>query len=350
MASAALVCSPALAIESALESGLGEPTPKSMSRQVDVFSHDSVAVGTFYRQRVEENPAGDQWSRQGLWGLQARSAVPLVDARAQIDYSEYLPAAGHGFTGQDQAGTDNRLLRVHLHNSHRYLDYRMSFFSVGRAYLNEPLARERLDAMGLPGAGEGAVLQATGTIPRIAITPTFRRVDISEDLAGGNADRQSSLVTLGLSTEIPTGSVFLRQSRFELAHGRQTSQSSSRWEAGGSLAPFGEGLRLSPVIAREEQWNEAAEALNSRLLGLNIHTALPGAAAIDLNLQHKTHRTQRQDEYARTLADLAFSTPLGFREQATLSASVGYRGVQGRAPAPEEGMSVRLSIDVVPGR
>lgn len=346
IASAALVCSPAMAAHT----GVDDPIPQTMNRQVDVLAHERVAVGSFYRQRVEEDPARNERRRQGLWGLQATSVVPLMDARAQIDYSEYLPDADPAFTGQDQAGAENRLLRLNLHNSHRYLDYRMSVFSVGRAYLNEPLARERLDAMGLPGAGQGAILQASGRIPQVAITPTFRRVDVSEDMAGGNADRQSSLVTVGLSTAIPIGSVYLRQSRLELEHGQQTSQSSSRWEAGGTIAPFGDSLRLSPVIAREDHWHGAAQGRRSRLLGLGVHTALPGAAAIEMHLQHKIHQAPQQGTYTQTVADLAFSTPLGLGKQATLSSSVGYRGVRGSAPAPAEGMSVRLHIDVAVGR
>lgn len=334
----------------AITPGVERSTPEPMNRHVNVFSHDAVNVASFYRQRVDQDPASDDSTRQGLWGIRAESALPLLDARAKVDYSEYLPAGSRQtFTGSDQAEDANRLVRLNLQDSNRYLDYRMSVFSVGRAYVNEPLGRERLNAMNLPGAGQGAELQASGRIPFLDLEPSFRRVDVSEQIAGKDETRTSSLVSMGLRSEIPMGAVFLRRSQSEFQLGQQ-SQSRWRWEAGGTLAPFGKNLSLSPFLAQERSRGESAAELRANQFGLNLKTTFPGTATMRLNLMHKVSETLNQGEQEHVSADLALITPLSLWERAprgiTLSTSIGYRGLHGTAsPSPQEGVSVRFNFN-----
>lgn len=355
-----------------------------MDRVVDIAASDLLAIRSFYQRRVEDRIGRDDILQHQLWGFTANSELPVSGAHAQLEYSIWMPEG----SGQDGfADEQNRLVRLRLNDRLHFVNYGANFFSVGNAFVQNPMARERLNAAGLPGPGEGAEVWVSGRLPRLGVEPRFRRVEKSH----GNADivnetfglafghglagksRLSYLLeqtdastwfeeaAAGQVRESATATVRLQSVGWNLffkngifdeqfAAGRQ--ESGSLWELGGALNVI-EGLSLAPVFTGQVRSVGAAD-LQTSSAGLTLRTSWIDPVAVDLHVQRNRRHNLDGSTFQGTAANLNLRTPLRLWERSpakmVMTATVGYRGMQGLAnPAPEEGMSFRVTVDFNPG-
>lgn len=323
----------------------------AMDRHIDVASFDDLAVHSFVRRRVQHDAISDEDHELSLWGLEARSSLPVVNTRASFDYSVYMPTESDT---QAFADEEHRLLRVSLQDRYRFMRFGGSVFRVGDKFLNQPLARERLNSTGLNTSGQGSEFWASGRLPLFGLQPTIRHIDVADELANSDLDRSSTTTTFALSKPIPIGSLFLRNVRFDEQTEQQADMHRRRWEVGGHVSAFWD-ISVSPMFAVERQFNAFEAIRATSVAGLNLHTRLADATVLDLRLHHNRHEFLRDArEQATMSADLAVSTPLRLWPRTppglTVSAALGYRGHEGvSSNMRDEGMSVRLSFNFQAG-
>jgi hypothetical protein len=336
----------------ALAHDVGKSRARAVDRQVTVASlADVAAVDSFFRRRVQHDSMNDIDRELSLWGIQAKSSVPLLDAHARFDYSVYMPSDSNTAVLADE---EHRMLRMSLRDRHRFVSFGGSLFTVGDMFVHQPLAREQLDSTGLNAPGDGTELWATGHLPFWKLESTYRRVDVADELANTDLERTTSTTILGLRRPIPTGSVFLRNVRFEEQPGNQAEIYRTRWELGGNVSPF-RHTTVSPIFAVEQQFNTERAMRASSMAGVNVHTRLADATVLNLRLHHDRHEMLVDHSLRGSVAaDLGITTPLKLWARTppglTVSANVGYRELLGVPETmPEEGMSVRLSFNFQAG-
>lgn len=381
---ALILSSGAPSIAVTVTQGADEAEP--VDRVISITASEAVDVQSFYRRRTGNDAGTDGSLEQELLGLTAESELPVSAARAQFEYSVWMPSG----RGQDGFADDrNRLLRLRLNDHHRYADYGANFFAVGEAFASNTISRERLNAAGLRGPGEGAEFWITGRLPGLALKPRFRRLEksqgaaslvhetfgLSYDLRLGDGPRmmyvlessessseQENAATTGsrqaaaamLKMQSPAWSMFLKNSWFDehLPAGRQ--ETGSVWELGGNLRVF-DGLTLSPLVVDQVRDVGSQDYLRATSARLTLHTTWIDPLALDLQLQRNRRSAPDARPFRATRADLKLRAPLRLWEQAPerlfMTATVGYRGMQGLDdPSPEEGMSFRLTFDFRPAR
>jgi hypothetical protein len=354
---------------------------------VRITSSDLIAIQSYYHRRVEDAAGSEPSLEQQLWGFTADSSLPVSAARARLEYSVWMPpgSAQDGF-GDEQ----NRLIRLRLNDHRRFFDYGANFFAVGEAFAQNAMARERLNASGLPGAGEGAELWVAGRVPGVGIKPRFRRLAKSlgnatlinetygvaydhgiggrsrllyllessdastwfEDPMVAGQLRESEAATVTMRTSAWT--MFLKNLRFDEEFEAGRRETGSVWELGGTLNVFA-GLSLSPLLSNQIRDVGADDYLHASSAGLTLHTTWIEPMAVDLHLQRNRRDTLQGTGFEGTAADLKVRTPLWLWDRTlpgiVMIASLGYRGMEGLAgPVPEEGMSFRLTVDFQPGR
>lgn len=310
-----------------------------------VASIADVAVDSFYQRRIQRQGGYSETTEFTLWGIQAQSTVPVLDAEAQLDYSLFLPDDPDATVLAD---AENRMLRLSVQDRHRYMDFGASLFSVGNSFVTQPLARERANAAGINQPGQGGEVWVTGRIPHLPLRPTYRHLERMQDIPGTDSVRESAATTLGLNSPTPFGNLFLRNTRFDDTVKAANTTTGARWEVGANVraAP---GTTLTPVLAREMRFDAAGTALESRSAQLNVHTVLADATAVNLNLRQDRRETLT-GEQAILAADLVINAPLRLWPRTppglNLSVALGYRGMRGLPVArPDEGMSVRLNFN-----
>ena len=319
-----------------------------LDRQISVAEFDVLAVDSFFQRRVQRDALNDRQRELSLWGIEAQSSLPLLQSAAQLDYSVFLPS-DNGV--QTFADVDHQLMKLSVRDRYRFVTFGGSLFNVGNAFLNQPLASERLMSVGLSMPGQGTEVWARGNLPFLRLQPTIRHIDVADELANGDGERTSSTTTLGLSSPVPTGRIYLRNVRFEEQPGNDLSPiSRTRWELGGSITPFGD-ISLAPLFAVEQQFDATNLRRESSIAGLNVNTHLADATVLQLNLHHDRHQFPLEQAARHSLAaNLTITRPLRLWSRTppglTVSAAVGYRELRGFLQAtPDEGMSVRLSFN-----
>ncbi len=355
-----------------------------IDRVVDVTSSDLIAIQSFYQRRVQDDAARDDSAEQQLWGFTADSSLPVSAARAELEYSVRMPQ------GDEQEGfaeQQNRLIRLRLNDHHSVFDYGADFFMVGQAFAANPLARERLNAVGLAGPGDGSEFWVAGHLP---LSPRFRRLEKSQnganlvnetfglsyghsiagagylqyllessksatwfdDAVGADHDRLTTAGTLQMSSR--DWSVFLKNAHFDDQFDSGTSESGWSWQFGGTMNLFS-GLALSPQVTGQIRDVGTDDYLRDTTERLTLHTTLIDPLALDVQWQWDRRDTLDGGTLESTAANVKLRAPLRFGERLppglVMTASVGFRGMQGvAAPSPQEGMSFQLTLDYQPAR
>jgi hypothetical protein len=356
--------------------------PEPVNRVTSFALADLLAVRSFYQRHVHDDVHSDDVIQQQLWGITADSRLPLTHTRAQLEYALWLPdGEGHAAVGDDR----NRLIRLRLNDRWRTFDYGARLFSVGDAFVQNPIARTRVDAAGLPGAGDGAEIWLGGRLPSLGLEPRFRRLEkshgdfnlVNETMSlafghglgelgrlhyllestasttwfdhGGGHQRDSTMATLRLDN--PRWNLFVKNGIFAEAPAGSPHHAGELWEAGATLSVF-EGLRLTPVISGQTR-DQDAGALRQSRARLVLDTSWIDPVAVNLLVQRDRRENPNGSNFQGTSADLNLRAPLRaferLRARMTMTATLGYRGMQGLAhAAPEEGMSLRLTLDFTP--
>ena len=358
---------------------------KPVDKVIDVTSSELIAIRSYYQRRFDKLPGAEDGQERQLWGFTADSTLPVSAARAQLEYSIWVPESngGEGF-----ADEQNRLVRLRLNDQRRHFDYGANFFSVGDAFVHNPIARARLDAAGLPGPGDGSEVWLAGRVPKVGLEPRFRRLaktqgDMNlinetlglafdhglggatrlmyllesstattwfDDSGAAGHGREAAMATLRMQRQ--GWNVFLRNGVFdeEFAAGRR--ESGTAWEAGGTWNVLS-GLTLNPLFTGQTR-EIGPRDLRTTTTALTLHTTWIDPLAVNLHLQCNRRHELDGSTFQGTSADLNLRAPLRLWERAprnlTMTATVGYRGMEGLAnPVPEEGMSFRLTVDFNPG-
>ena len=382
---ALVVCGgPAMAMT--LESGPGHP-PVPVDRMVKITSSDLIDVRSFYHRRVQDDRSSDDVLEQQLWGFTADSSLPVFDARAQLEYSVWIPQ------NQAEAGLaneQNRLIRLQLDDHRGPLDYGANFFSVGQAFVSNPLARQRLDAAGLPGTGDGAEFWISGHLPKLGLEPRFRRIEKSQgganvindtfglsfaraigartrlqyllestdvstwfdDAVGASHDRQSAAATLKMTSR--DWSMFLSNAHFDDRFDSGERDRGWSWRLGGTMNLF-TGLAVSPQFAGQLRDVGSATELRDTSAQLTVHTTWIDPVALDLQVQRDRRDTLDGGICDATAANLTLRAPLTLGDRVPrglmMTASLGYRGTEGLTDStPQEGMSFKVTFNYQPAR
>lgn len=342
----ALVALTALLSATAMATGPdGRPTaPSAVDAHAELASFtDLVAVDSYYRSRSNRQVGSDDVSQAALWGIQARSAIPVIDAQASFDYSMFVPDEHDLETISNEA---NHLLRLSVQDHWRTVNYGASVYSVGTSFMQQPLARQQLNSTGLAQPGQGREYWVNGRLPILDLQPSVQRRELMRDDNG--AEFRSGATILGLSSPVPTGRMFLRNAFIEDQNGGADAVSRYRWELGANIRPLG-GALLSPLYARESRTTPLGFTLVTHTTALNLNTVLLDTTRLNLNLQHNSQETI-EGILRTSAANLNVTTPLrlgkirapGF----TVSAGMGYRDLRGaRTHQPNEGVSVNLSLN-----
>jgi hypothetical protein len=374
--------SSAVAITAGATAG-ARPDTEPVDRVVDITSWDRIAIRSYLQRRTRNDGAADSTLEQRLWGFTADSSLPISAAHAQLEYSVWMP---QGSSQDGLADEQNRLVRLRLNDRRRYFDYGANLFAVGDAFVQNPIARERLNAAGLPGPGEGSEVWLAGRLPKLGIKPRFRRLEktqgamnltnetigLAYDHGFGKRSRLMYLLessdsstwfdevtTAGHDRQAATATVrmqnagwnlFFKNGVFDEAFNAGREESGSLWEVGGTLTAF-TGLTVSPLFTGQIRDVGADDELRVTTAGLTLHTTWIDPVALNLNVQCNRRDNHNGTTFEGTAADLNLRTPVRLWERTPASmmmtATLGYRGMEGLAnPAPEEGVSFRLTLDL----
>lgn len=349
---------------------------------MELMRSEGVAIRSFYQRRVHDDAATERVTQQQLWGVTADSTLPATDLSAQLEYALWVPDG----RGEEAFADDrNRLLRLRLNDRWRTFDYGARLFSVGEAFVQNPVARARIDAAGLPGAGDGAEIWLGGRLPGLGLEPRFRRLEkshghfnqVNETMSvafghglgelgrldyllessasttwfdhGGGHEREAAAATLRLHS--PRWNLFVKNGVFDEAPADREEQSGALWEAGATLNLL-EGLSLTPLVSGQTL-DQGATNLRQSHARLVVDTSWIDPLAVNLQLQRNHRANPDGSEFEGTSADLNLRAPLRLferlRARMMMTATLGYRGMEGLAGAtPEEGMSFRLTLDFTP--
>lgn len=327
------------------EGGSSRPEPVDGRAHLASFSDlpvlTDLAVESYYRSRPQARSDSDEFDQTALWGIQASSSVPLLDVRADFDYSLFLPAD----TGAESFGNEaNHMLRLSLRDRWRRFDYGATLYSVGDNFQQQPLARQHLNASGLGQPGAGREVWLNGRMPELGLRPSVRHRQIVQNF--GNVETHTDATIIGLNQDIPNGSVFLRNALID-SHNDSGLTSRSRWEFGASVRPFGR-MVISPVLARVDSQTPLGLELQSHSTAVNVSTRLADATHLALHLARDIQETADGPLDIRA-ANLNLSAPLRFGDLEargfTFSANMGYRQQQGNTPTQNnEFFSVQLRL------
>lgn len=298
-----------------------------------------LAVDAYYRSR----PLQDGTNQNALWGIQARSSIPVVDARADFDFSLFLPADSGAET---VANESNHMVRLTLEDHWNKLDYGATFYSVGDSFQHQPLARQHLNASGLGQPGQGSEVWLESRWRPLGIRPSVRHRQIVQEF--GEVENHSDATIVGLARAIPTGSVYLRNALIDDQTGDQGIVSRSRWEFGANVRPVG-SLVLSPMVAQVTSETPLGLTLQSRTAVLSLNTRLADATHLNLRLQHDARETAN-GMLDVTAANLNVTAPFRFGGLSapgfTVSAAMGYQEQRGAIEAQNWGaFSVQLRLN-----
>lgn len=355
--------------------------PKAIDRSVKLTPMAGVDLQSFYRTRSQSSAAGPEDSEHQLWGVKAASAVPVFDATAQFEYSVWMPE------GSNQKGFENdsnRLVRLRLEDSVRRVDYGVRLFSVGDAFAGNPVARERLRATGLPGAGTGNEVWARSRLPWLSLEPSVRRgerrdgdvriidetyrVSLEQDL-WWDTRFASAVESFAALTEGENGAGFLKardgsSAKVELNGGfwsasvkgsrsltsfaESEAREESAWELG-AVIDLSAALTLAPVLKEQARHVGETEALTLQTAGLDIRTDWAGLPQMRLHLEHK-HGEGAEGDLAGFGAKLSLRTPIRlwerFAPKVTMDASVQYQTLEGSlAERQEDGLGFRVTLE-----
>lgn len=355
-----------------------------VDRAVRITTSDLITVQSFYRSRPDTSGRDDALDQQ-LWGFTADSSLPISDARAQLEYSLWVPPGGveDGFGDEN-----NRLVRLRLNDQRRFFDYGANFFAVGEAFASNALARERLDTLGLPGIGSGSEFWVTGRLPGVGVKPRFRRLEKTqgnanllnetfgltsghgllgtrltyllessrsstwyEEAAAPAHTRDAAVATV--SMQAADWNLYFKNLRFDEQFEAGRLETGSVWEMGGRFDLI-RGLTLTPLLTDSLRDVGALDCLHATTARLAFHTTWLEPVDVNLQVQRHWRDTLDGNTIEDLAADLKLRTPLKLWERIphslVVTASVGYRGLQGvAAPLPEEGVSFRLTLDFQPG-
>jgi hypothetical protein len=361
--------------------------PEPVDHVVNITSSDLIAIQSFYHRRVNNDVVRNTTLEQQLWGFTADSSLPVSAAHAQLEYSVWVPPG----SGQETFGDErNRLVRLRLNDHRRYVDYGANFFAVGEAFVGNPLTQERLNVGGLPGPGDGTELWVAGKWPGVALKPRFRRLEKTqgsanlvdetfglsydhgiggtsrliyllestdsstwfEDALGAGFARDSAAATVRMRASRWT--VFVKNLRFGEQFDAGRRETGSLWEFGGTLNVVN-GLTVSPLLTDQVRDVGADDYLRFTNAGLTLQTSWIDPVIVNLQLQCNRRQALDGSTFEGTTANLNLRAPLRLWDRSPpglgMTASVGYRGMRGLAnPAPDEGMSFRLTVDFQPLR
>lgn len=358
--------------------------PEPVDRAVS-FTAADVAIRSFYKRRVQDDDTLDDPLQQQLLGFTAGSSLPISAARAELEYSIWMPDTR---SGQPADGAHNRLIRLRVNDHVGVFDYGANLFSVGEGFASHEVARERLNAGGLPGVGDGAELWLSGRVPKLGVKPRYRRLEKTQgnsnlvnetfglafdhglgtksrleyllestdvttwfpEAAAGN-ERESAAATIRMQSQ--GWNVYVRNSIFDHHSDNGADESGSLWEVGGTLNVL-DGLTLTPLVNGQVR-DVGSVNLHTSSAGLTLHTRWIDPVDLNLNLQCNRRDNLDGSRFESTSARLNVRTPLRFWEHSParlmMTATVGYQGMEGLANrAPEEGLSFQVTFDFSPGR
>lgn len=163
------------------------PAPTTTHRVVELAMPGTLNLASFYRSKLRSDTTYDS-----AWGIKLSSFVPIDGLETSIDYA--LTAT----TGTEQGFLAKRNHFVVLKLARQWHDvkYGLRYFSVGDAFVRDPLGRDLVAQTGLTGVGsgnDGTEVWATLQLSVIKLRPTAKRT--TREFAGAQrTDNQLGLI------------------------------------------------------------------------------------------------------------------------------------------------------------